>query len=108
MDDSTNFSFEFRRYIALFWHWAWLLALMAALAGGAAYISSIWTTPVYQATTLVLINEAPLNMTTSYSMLTTSERLAQTYSQVMTTRPVLEAVAQDLGLPKSYADDLEE
>jgi non-specific protein-tyrosine kinase len=107
MDDSTNFSFEFRRYIALFWHWAWLLALMAALAGGAAYISSIWTTPVYQATTLVLINEAPLNMTTSYSMLTTSERLAQTYSQVMTTRPVLEAVAQDLGFEKGYADNLE-
>jgi non-specific protein-tyrosine kinase len=108
MDDSTTNTFELRRYIALFWHWAWLLLLMTTLAAGAAYLIAKRMTPVYQATSLVLINEAPLNRTTDYSTLTTSQLLAQTYSQMMTTRPVLEAVAQAIGLEKSYASILQD
>jgi non-specific protein-tyrosine kinase len=35
-------------YMAVFWHWGWLLLLTTLLAGGTAYIVSRFTTPVYR------------------------------------------------------------
>ncbi len=84
--------------------WAWLLILAVLLLGGAAYLISKRTTPVYQAVTTVLINEAPATRTTDYTAIMTSERLAQTYSQLMTKQPVLEGVIASLGLPLSVED----
>ncbi len=101
MDDqpTTTFSDDLRRYIALAWHWAWLLILAALLAGGASYYVSKRTTPVYQAVSTVLINEAPTTMTTDYSSIMTSQQLAQTYAQLMTKDPILEGVRSRLNLP---------
>jgi non-specific protein-tyrosine kinase len=80
------------------WHWAWLLVLATLLGGAAAYIFSIRTTPIYLATTRLLINEAPMTRSTDYASLLTSERLARTYSELLTTQPVLEEVIQRLNL----------
>ena len=74
------------------------MALAMALAAGAAYAVSKRTVPVYQAATSLLINEAPANKTTDYSALVASERIAQTYAQMMVKEPVLEGVIQQLGL----------
>jgi capsular exopolysaccharide synthesis family protein len=87
------FSEDLRRYIALLWQWAWLLILAAALAGASAFFFSRRITPVYQAATLMLINEAPGNRTIDYTTLMTSERLAATYTEMLVSRPVLEEVA---------------
>jgi non-specific protein-tyrosine kinase len=107
-DDTSNFSLELQRYVALIWHWSWLLILITVIAGGTAFLVSKNMTPVYQASTLLLINEAPLNQAANYSSLTTSERLAQTYAQMMTTRPVLEAVAESLMIDEAYLDTIQE
>ena len=53
----TTFSDDLRRYMALVWHWAWLLALAAVLAAAAAYIVSKRTTPLYQTSTLLLVSQ---------------------------------------------------
>ena len=98
MQATPSFSDDLRTYIALAWRWAWLLALAAFLAGGSAFFVSKRLTPVYRASTLVLVNEAPANKTTDYAVLQTSERLARTYVEVMTTRPVLQGVIDRLGL----------
>jgi non-specific protein-tyrosine kinase len=101
MDEPTTpFSEDLRRYLSLLLHWAWLLALATLLAGGAAYGISSRMTPVYRASTLVLINEAPGARTADYTALMASERLARTYAEVMTTRPVLEGVSRLLDLPE--------
>src|SRR5664280_3035101 len=83
-------------YASLLWRWTWLLILLAVLAGGSAYFLSRRQTPVYQASALAMINVA-----TSSQDITTSLYLAQqlgaSYSQIMTSRTVLDAVAQRLG-----------
>ena len=96
--ETSSFSEDLRRYLALIWHWAWLLVLAMLLAGGAAYVVSKRTTPVYQASTTMLINEAPANRTADYSSVLTSERLTQTYAQLLTKQPVLQGVIERLRL----------
>jgi non-specific protein-tyrosine kinase len=102
--ESTSFSDDLRRYIGLLWQWAWLLILVTVLAGVSAYIFSKRSTPIYQATTTVLINEAPATRSTDYAAIVASERQAQTYAQLMAKQPVLEGVIEQLGLDKNVGD----
>jgi len=85
------------RYARLLWHWAWLIVLSTALVAGMAFFLSNRQKPVYQASAMVMIN-----ISTSSQDLTTSAYLASTfaasYSDIMTSRTVMEAVAQRLGL----------
>lgn len=96
--ETSSFSDDLRRYLAVALQWGWLLALATLLAGLAAYLISKGMTPVYQASTTVLINEAPATQGADYAAVLTSERLAQTYAQLMTKEPVLEGVLDRLGL----------
>lgn len=98
--ESYSLADELRRYALLFWQWAWLLVLSTVIFGAAAFFISKNTTPVYQASTSVLINEAPANKTTDYTSIVTSERLAQTYAQLMLKTPVIEAVIDRLGIQR--------
>ncbi len=90
---------ELKKYGTILWHWAWLIVLGTLLATGVAYISSRLTTPVYAATTTLLVNEAPSSgKTADYTSILTSERLAQTYSAMMTKQPVVKAAVEGLHL----------
>jgi non-specific protein-tyrosine kinase len=97
-DDSGFESIDIRQYIALFWQWAWLIALATLLAGLTAFLISQRMTPVYSASTTLYINEAPSTKATDYNSIITSERISGTYSKMLTTRPVLEEVATRLGI----------
>ena len=99
MIENPTFSDDLRRYLALGWRWAWLLVLAAVLSAAAAYLVSKRMTPVYQATTTLLISQPTNSQTTDYNSILTSERLASTYAEMITQRPVLEAVIQKLHLP---------
>jgi capsular exopolysaccharide synthesis family protein len=101
--DNNNTEFledgiDLRQYLSLFWHWAWLIALAAVVAGVAAYVMSKRTTPYYQSSTTVLVNEAPATKTTDYSSVMLSEQLTSTYAEMMTKDPVLNEVIGQLGL----------
>jgi len=82
----------------MLWHWAWLLILAVLLAGGAAFIVSRQMTPVYQATATLLINQAPSSSSSEYAALLTSQRLAETYAQMLKTQPIMDGVVQRLNL----------
>jgi len=86
-------------YASLLWRWTWLLVLVAVLAGGTAYWVSRRQTPIYEASTLVMVDIAPITQTVTYTTLTTSEQLVATYSKLMTTAPLLDVVAARLGIP---------
>ena len=90
-------SIDLRQYLALFSHWWWLIALATVLAAAAAYFYSNHITRIYQASTTLLINQAPNNQYASYDTLLTNELLAQTYAQMITKRPVMEKTIQRLG-----------
>ena len=88
---------ELKQYTALLWRWKWLILLATLLAAGAAYGASRLQVPIYQATTTLLVNQAPNEQVTDYTAILTSERLARTYAEMLTNRPVLEEVILRLG-----------
>lgn len=79
---------DLKKYAYLLWEKAWLILLVLILAGAAAYIVSIRTTPVFEANATVLI-EVPSFNTTEVSAITAAERLTRTYSEIMTNTNVL-------------------
>lgn len=90
---------ELKKYGTILWHWAWLIVLGTLLGASIAYASSRLTTPVYAASTTLLVNEAPSSgKTADYTSILTSERLASTYAQMMTKQPVLQEALKDLNL----------
>ena len=83
---------DLKMYVRVLWHWSWLLVLCTLVAGGGAYLFSILSIPVYQATTTLLIDEAR-NANASYQDLLTSERIARTYAELMERPTTLGKVA---------------
>jgi capsular exopolysaccharide synthesis family protein len=90
-----------RWYILVLCRWWWLILVCTLLAAGAAYVVSAWTQPVYSATAILLVDKAQAREGSGYTDIMASERLANTYSQMITGQPVLEEVAIRLGLQQS-------
>ncbi|MEA3337829.1 MAG: polysaccharide biosynthesis tyrosine autokinase [Chloroflexota bacterium] len=90
---------ELRRIGQILWKWLWLIILGAVLAGGTAYVISMRSTPIYRASTQILIQQNSNPAAPQWTDVLTSERLAANYAQLLTTRPILEKVAESVGLP---------
>ena len=91
---------ELREYLHIALKWWWLFVLCTLLGGGAAFLVSSNMTPVYEASTLLMIGGGVDVVNPTTGELQTSEKLAQTYAELLKTRPVLEAVQAALGLPE--------
>lgn len=89
---------ELRQYLGILRRWAWLIVLGTLLAGGTAFVVSKGMTPIYRASTTLLVSEARDATITDYTSIMTSERLAKTYAELLEKRPALEEVIQNLGL----------
>ena len=89
---------ELRRYYDLAKKWAWLVILGALVAAGAALYAGRDAVPVYQASATLRISTPSMEFTNEYSAMLTSERLAQTYTRLLTKDHVLNGVIQNLGL----------
>ncbi len=89
---------ELRQYLSIIWKWLWLVILGMLLAGGTAYWVSLNLPPVYRASTTLMINEGRSPGATDYTSVLTSERLAQTYAELLTKRPVVDEVIRRLNL----------
>lgn len=93
---------DLRQYATLIWHWSWLLILCAVAAGAAAYVASTFSTPIYQAASRVLINEARnAGGNANYQDILASQRIATTYAELMTRGPILDSVSSQLGLERT-------
>lgn len=99
--ENRPLSEELHRYLGVAWHWAWMIILIAGILGGSAYLISSRSIPIFRASTRLLVNEAPATRSADYASLLTSERLAQTYTELLGTKPVLEAVIEQLDLELS-------
>ncbi len=95
---------EIKRYFALIWHWAWLVVLGTAVAGGTTYLISKNTVPVYYASSRLLIDEAPGSNGNDYSQLLLNQRMALTYIEILQTEPVLQGTIDRLELKEDVAD----
>lgn len=96
---------DLRQYFVLIRKWLWLVILCAVLVGAAAFFLSRRQTPVYQATSTVLINQARSTTgDTTYQDIITSERIARTYAQLLQDYPTLDQATAEMGLGPTFAD----
>jgi non-specific protein-tyrosine kinase len=78
--------------------WLWILVLIPLLAGTTAYLLTKQQTPVYEAKNTILVNQAQPLTGPTYSDVLANQQLTKTYSKLITSKPVLERVAANLGL----------
>lgn len=76
--------------------WAWLLVLGSCLGAVAGFLTSMFQTPIYEATTRIMVIRAPQEKSSDYTYLS-DQQLLQTYIQLLTTRPVIEGASTKLG-----------
>ncbi len=81
---------DLRHYWHLLRKWVWLVIVGVLLFGGSAFVVSRNMTPVYAASTTLLVTPGSAQALDNYSSLIASERLAQTYAQLLQSAPILE------------------
>jgi succinoglycan biosynthesis transport protein ExoP len=91
---------DLRDYWYLLRKWLWLVILGALLVGGLGYIISRNMTPVYQASTSLLVTPGSTQALDNYSSLIASERLAWTYAELLQSDPVLQETQRRLEIPE--------
>src|SRR5687767_1559926 len=93
---------ELRRVSAIIlrrWWWLALITILGALAG---YIISRQQTPVYQATTTILVGDSIKSTSVDRTDIQVSEALVLTYVEIARRQPVLEGVVRALNLNESW------
>lgn len=91
---------ELRHYIALARRWAWLLLLSGLLAGVGAYYFATRQTPIYSATSTVLLdasNRALNGDASNYTLVLLNERLTRTYAELLTQSDTVNQVLDQYG-----------
>ena len=89
---------ELARYLSLARKWWWLLVVGTLVAGVASYAISKTMTPIYSASTTLLVNQTQVPGTIAYNDILTSERLTRTYKELIGKRPILDDVAERLDI----------
>lgn len=87
---------ELKQYIEILKRWVWLIVLGAVLGLAAGYGVSRYQSPVYQSVTKILVLRAPQERSSDLAYLS-DQQLAQTYLQLISTRPVINATAERVG-----------
>ena len=93
---------ELREYLALIRKWWWLIVLCTVLAAGASLMVSRSTPPTYQASTTLMVGQFIQDPDPNTQDMSTSERLAQTYAEMVRRQPILEATVEALDLDMNW------
>jgi capsular polysaccharide biosynthesis protein len=86
---------ELRGYLRIIQRWVWLLILGLILGGAGGYAYSYYQTPIYQASTRAMVMRPPQEGVSDYTYLS-GQQLTQTFIQLVTTQPILDAVSAEL------------
>lgn len=76
----------------------WILVLLIIVASGSAYFTVSRQTPLYQATAVFLVNPGALVGSSDYSTIQDSQRLTETYSELVNTQTMRDRVANVVGI----------
>lgn len=87
-----------QKYINMLRRWLWLMILTTVVASAATYWFSLQQTPVYETRARLIVGPGIENLSPDLNALRAGGQLMQTYGELATTRPVLQAVIDDLGL----------
>jgi non-specific protein-tyrosine kinase len=89
---------DLRRLIAIIRPWLPVIAACSVLAGGVAFVASGMLPKSYSARVTLIVGQSLSSANPEYNQLLVSQRLSATYAAVATTRPILEAVIDEVGL----------
>jgi polysaccharide biosynthesis transport protein len=89
---------ELRRQIALLRSWFPLILASVLIGAGAAFVVSNLQERSYEAKATLIVGQSLSAANPDYTQLLVSQHLSSTYATVATTRPVLAAVVEQLGL----------
>ncbi len=88
-----------QQYLNIIRRWAWLLLLASLISGAVAYWVAKEQPSSYQATARLIIGPGIDSLSPDLNALRAGGQLMQTYAELATTQPVLEAVIAQLSLP---------
>ncbi len=94
--------FELKDYLALLRRWWWFLLLSTIIAVGASYYFTRQQTPVYRATTTLIVGQSIDTVNLNRNDLYISTLIAQTYVEVGRQQPVMQATVESLALSISW------
>ncbi len=92
---------ELRSYLEVLRRRWWILLLVPSVAALAAFVLTKQTTPMYRATATILVNQTQAPGVVQYNDVLTSERLTNTYAEIVERSVVLQESLARLGLPIS-------
>lgn len=95
---------ELRKIVTVVLRWWWLLLLVTAVGAGAGYAYSKTQTPVYRATTTLLVGQSIQSTALDSRAIAAGEQLALTYANIIHLQPVMSVVTDKLGLSDSWKD----
>ena len=93
---------ELRQYLKSVLRWWWLLILSTGIAASASYYVSSQQPRIYQTTATLLVGQVTQKANPNSQDFYTVERLAESYAQMATRQPVLQAVVDSLELRMNW------
>jgi succinoglycan biosynthesis transport protein ExoP len=94
------------KYAQLLRRWAWMLILLVATVSCITYFVARSQAPFYQSSAMVMINVATSSQD-PYTSVYLAQTFGESYSEIMTSRTVLDVVAQRLGLKELTAGSVQ-
>ncbi len=92
---------ELRQYFSVIWKWLWLILISVIVAGGASYYATSQQPKLYQTTAKLMVGQSIQITNPNAGDINTSNLLAQTYTQIIKTSPVLQGAIDTLGIKTS-------
>lgn len=92
---------EIRYYWEIIKKWLWLLIVGITVGAVGGYLLTRFQTPLYSSTTKVMISSPSNNGSMSssdYYYLYNQDQLVQTYTQILSTQPILDQISTIVGL----------
>ncbi len=90
------------RYLKGIFRWWWLLLLSVGLAAVASYYASSLQPPVFQTTTTLLVGQVTQKVDPTFEDFALSQQLSESYAQIATRQPILQAVVDSLALDTDW------
>ena len=96
---------DLRRYAATLWSAAWLIALSLVLAVVIAVAVASQLPRTFESRATLYVGQSLDDPGLGYTSILASQAVAQSYAQLVTTRPMLEGAIKDLGLDGTIDPD---
>lgn len=97
---------EIKYYLNILWRWMWLIVFCTIISAAVSYFLSSISTPVYRASTTLLIDNArSAEGTANYNDLLFIERLSQTWAQLMERKSTIVKIAERLEIAEETLFD---